>query len=363
MAKQKHKSIFFGWWEKMSMQVFSIDNDDVIKSCYATCKTTYAYALGNVVPLMQKLSIQRKVQSPKFYDRLADDIVNGCIMPPLTLAFVESNIEQFSGKPSSFFEKYINANIKSGFVLDGIQRLNTLKRISDNKKFKPDSSIFFNVLICPSNDKLLYRMITLNNGQKPMTARHQVEILLGNIYQFKGEEIEILSEKEATGGKARGSFKKASFINAYLAFLSDATNIDNKKIIEDKLDELLATRIIERGTSDTTVEFINVIGLVSKFSQVPETKKWFQNENHLIGFSVAMRQASVFNMVSQMSPEIFAEKIEFFDDAFSNADVSQFRVSNYRRKLAHQYFINLNKIDKDSMGEVEALAYLLDKID
>ena len=33
-------------------------------------------------------------------------------------------------------------------------------------------------------DRLLYRMITLNNGQKPMTARHQIEILASNIFDF-----------------------------------------------------------------------------------------------------------------------------------------------------------------------------------
>lgn len=347
----------------MSMQVFSVDNDYVINSCYVTCKTTYSYALGHIVPLMQKLSIQRKVQSQKFYDRLADDIVNGCIMPPLTLAFVEEDMDQFSDKKISYFKKYINDNINNGFVLDGIQRLNTLKRISDKEKFNPDSPLFFNILICPSNDKLLYRMITLNNGQKPMTARHQVEILLGNIYHFKGDEIQILSEKEATGGKARGAFKKSSFINAYLAFLSDATNIDNKKIIEEKLDELLATRIIERGTSNTSVEFTNVTSLISKFSQIQETKKWFQNENNLIGFSVSMRQPSQYKLIKKMEPDEFLDEIVFFDEAFSNADASQFRVGDYRRKLVNQYFTSLKKIKQESMSHVETLAYLLDKID
>ena len=272
----------------MSLDLFSIDKDHVINSHFIACKTTYAYALDHVVPLMQKFDAQRKIQGQKFYDRLADDILNGCIMPPLTLAFIENDLETFDDKDKKFFKEYIESKIENGFVLDGIQRLNTLRRISTKDNFNNSYPIFFNILICPSNDKLLYRMITLNNGQKPMTARHQVEVLLGNLYKFTGEEINILPEKDATGGKAHGSFKKSSFINAYLAFLSNSTNIDNKKIIENKLDELLATKIIEQGAKFNDVEFSNIIRCVSDFSASPEVKKWFQNENNLIGFSVAM---------------------------------------------------------------------------
>lgn len=345
----------------MAINIFSIDIDSVIDSYYLTSKATYRYALENIVPLMQKLEFQRKVQSPKFYERLSDDIVNGCIMPPLTLAFIESDTKRFKNKQSSFFERYIGKNIENGFVLDGIQRLNTLRKSAQKKNFDESLPIFFNILICPSNDKLLYRMITLNNGQKPMTARHQVEVLLSNIYQFQGDNINILTEKEAVGGKARGSFKKSSFINAYLSFLSDSTNIDNKKIIEEKLDELLATRIIEKGITKGKAEFSNVISLISEWSELNDIRKWFQNENNLIGFSVAMRDS--YQYVADMTPKEFSKEIIFFENLFSHTDVSKVRVSSYRRKMVSQYFKSLKRIDAEEMEPGEAFMFISDKVE
>lgn len=347
----------------MSLQVFSVDNDKVIHSFFVACRTTYDFSIKNIVPLIQKLDIQRKIQSKKFYSRLAEDIIKGCIMPPLTLAFIEDNGLKFKNKDNMFFEKYINSNINKGFVLDGIQRLTILKEASLNPNFNSKAPIFFNVLICPSYDKLLYRMITLNNGQKPMTMRHQIEILLGDRESFEGDGIKILSEREAVGKAARGSFKKSNFIDAYLAFISNTTDIDNKKIIESKLNELLASRIMESGASSTTVEFSDVISLVAKFSQDQSIQKWFKNENNLIGFSVAMRDSDIFNLIYNFNQVDFKKQAESFEEMFKCANVSQIRVSNYRRRMAFYYFKNLSTIIQEDMEPAEIFSWLSMKIE
>ena len=345
------------------MQIYSVDKDAVINSCFLTCKTNYKYALKYIIPLMQKLNMQRKIQNPKFYTRLGNDIINGCIMPPLTLAFIDNSINIDDLPNNIFFKKYIKDNIQNGFVLDGIQRLNTLLRVSKQCNFNPLLPIFFNILICPSQDKLLYRMITLNNGQKPMTARHQIEVLLENIYNFDNDNISIISEKDAVGSLARGSFKKSSFINAYSAFLSGTTNIDNKKIIESKLDELLAIKIIENGANNTKVEYTDVINLIAKYSQRDNVKKWFQNENNLIGFSVAMRNLHIFKLIKSFDIDEFNDLILLFERIFSNADVSQVRVGSLRRKLVYQFLIDLKRLRLDELEPVEALSILLEKFD
>lgn len=347
----------------MSLQLFSVDNDKVINSFFAACRTTYSYSIENIVPLIQKLDIQRKIQSRKFYSRLAEDIIKGCIMPPLTLAFIENDTSNFRNKDNVFFERYINNNINKGFVLDGIQRLTILKEVSTNSNFDLNAPIFFNVLICPSYDKLLYRMITLNNGQKPMTMRHQIEILLGDLELSGGDNIKILSEREAVGKAARGSFKRSDFIDAYLAFISNTTDIDNKKIIEDKLNELLASRIMDSGASSTTVEFPNVIYLISKFSQEPDIQKWFKNENNLIGFSVAMRNEDIFNTIQTFNQSEFKETIDFFEAIFKCIDVSKIRVSTYRRRMSYYYFSELNLFIQREMDATEASFYILRKIE
>lgn len=50
-------------------------------------------------------------------------------------------------------------------------------------------------------DRLLYRMITLNNGQKPMSARHQIEILASNMFDFDKLPILAVSEKNKSNKK------------------------------------------------------------------------------------------------------------------------------------------------------------------
>lgn len=343
------------------LKAHSLHRDKVIDSCFVSCETNYEFAMDKVVPLIEKLEIQRKVQNRKFYERLGDDICNGCIMPPLTMAFIDDNINFNQNNEIEDSERYINENIEKGFVLDGIQRLNTLKNVYSRNKFDAKRPIFFNILICPSHDKLLYRMITLNNGQKPMSARHQIEVLLGNTYSYHDENILIISEKAAGNKKIRGSFKKANFINAYLAFLSDSTSIDNKKIIEERLDELLATRIIEKGVTSVNFEFSEVIKLVGEFSTYEAARKWFQNENNLIGFAVGIRHS--YDRIAAMDSETFVDVIKLFELAFENADVSKIKVGNYRRRCVHTYFMYLSNILDNDMEPVEALSYILDRID
>jgi len=218
------------------MQVFSHDYDGVVGAVVSLARVDYSYALQNLHPLVNQLSEQRNTQSPKFYERLQRDILKRCLMPPITLAFIRDN-------PTDLVDiehvaKFVAENVSSGFILDGIQRLSTLKRAKDAAlvdavDFPGDQSLFVNVIICPSIDNLLYRMITLNNGQKPMTARHQVEILADSAFEFGDNELFLATEKSKTRRKV-GVFSRADFEVGYMAFLSASVNIDSQKLIQAK---------------------------------------------------------------------------------------------------------------------------------
>lgn len=60
--------------------------DNVIQSVYLTVMADYKFALEPLVPLIDKLDFQRSPLRKLFYSRLEKDIVNGCIMPFLTIA-------------------------------------------------------------------------------------------------------------------------------------------------------------------------------------------------------------------------------------------------------------------------------------
>lgn len=332
--------------DQMNIKLFTIDNDEVINSKFITGRTDYGFALNNFLPLIDRLEIQRQGQNPKFYSRLETDILKGCIMPPITLAFVglELNTEDLEK-----IEQIINNEIGNAFILDGLQRLRTLQRSAIRKDYSIDMNrpVFVNILLCDSMDKLLYRMITLNNGQKPMTARHQIEIIASNVYDFSNSSVTIQTEKHKSKKPIPGAFKQADFIKAYLAFLSKSINIENAKIIEAKMDELIADKILDINIKDQTVEFTQIIDLIDLFTiKNNSLKKWFQNVNNLIGFAAGI--SNTYKFISRLSSDEFYDHVLVFEKAFEYFDVSKIRVGDVRRKTLN-YFIN----HFEELGDVE----------
>jgi hypothetical protein len=320
----------------MTIKLYTIDKDEVINSDFITGKTNYKYALKHFIPIIDTLEIQRKGQNPKFYRRLEDDILKGCIMPPITLAFVGLKTNTVNLRQ---LERIINTKIKNAFILDGLQRMRALKRSYERKDILIDLNrpIFINILLCDSMDKLLYRMITLNNGQKPMTARHQIEIIASNVFDFSTSSVTIQTEKDNSKKKIPGAFRQADFIKAYLAFLSKSINIDNTKIIEEKMDELIADKILETNIKEQTVEFTDVIDLIGKLTKTNTyLKKWYQNENNIIGFCSSITQS--YKAITKTNIQDFEKQIKTFEAAFEYFDVSKIRVGDVRRKTL-AYFI------------------------
>ena len=331
----------------MKISINSIDDDLVIDSKFITGKTNYEFAVKKLYPLIDRLAIQRNLQNPSFYSRLRLDLLKGCVMPPITLAIIsDKNVLPVKINDA---EKYINEHISEAFILDGIQRINALHRTyvqpEIDKQIDLERPFFMNVLICKSMDNLLYRMITLNNGQKPMSANHQIEILLGNIYKFNEMEIIIQTEKEkGKKGKYEHSFDKSNIIKGYLAFLANSTAIDNKKIIEAKMDELIANKIINSRITEDALEFSSVISLINRLSNSEYLKKWFDNTNNLIGFCVGIRKS--FNHLDQISPNDFELSIKEFEKAFKGLNLSTIKLSKERRNLTEYYINHFNEISK-----------------
>lgn len=339
------------------MELFSIDFDNVIKSRYVTAAENYEFALNFLIPLIDRLDIQRNIQDSKFYSRLEKDLVKGCIMPAITLAFVDAEAVQIENKNE--LTKYFTNNIKEGFILDGIQRLNTLHRTYKLSGGELDMSriLFLNIVVCSSMDNLLYRMITLNNGQKPMSARHQIEILTANVFEFEDSNTPIFTEREANRLKIKVAFNKADFIKGYLAFLANSTNIENQKIIEEKLDELIADKILDSNVTDDGIEFSEVVTLINKLSLNDRLFKWFKNTNNLIGFCVGIRQS--FPLILNVTTNDFEKATKLFEQSFSSFNFSKIKVGRIRRNLVNHFIKNFDTLkDNDVLELVDTLSQI-----
>ena len=336
------------------MKIYEIDKDKVINAIVVSASITYREAVDKLVPLINKTEFQRKLQDRKFYEKLERDIVDGCIMPSITIAFVKKDLTLDSKRETikEFFEK----NFKNSFVLDGIQRLNTLSRVKDSKKIDLDKKLYLNVIFSDSVDKLLYRMITLNNGQKPMTPRHQVEVMMANVFDFDKLGITVQTEKERAVKIKMKSFNKSDLVQAYLAYMANSPMVDNKKIIQDKMDELIVSKIVSAEPIDDNSSFEKVINALAKFQKSPEALKWLKQANNLIGFAVGMKTSS--DSILNLSVEEFEDAINKFDQAFSDFNPSKIKMGKLRRELSNEYFKNFAKLkDLDSL---ELLEYFSD---
>ncbi len=269
-------------------------------------------------------------------------------MPPLTIAIVSD--EELAKEQLKDYQKFVNDNIEKAFILDGIQRLNTLKRVCDREELDLSKPIFLNIIICKSRDNLLYRMITLNNGQKPMTARHQIEMLASNIYDFKKLGIEIITEKETAQRRPRNAFKKSDIISAYIAFLSDTTTLESSKIIESKMDELIARKIISSRITTDGLEFSDVIKEIARFIEDDFLLKWFKNLNNLLGFCVGSKNS--FSKIQKTSISDFRNTIKTFEEAFAHLDVSKIKLSRERRKLTEYLFEKYHDLESSDSDEM-----------
>ncbi|MDQ2194798.1 MULTISPECIES: hypothetical protein [unclassified Vibrio] len=323
------------------LHVLDISYDEVVKSNLLNVKSDYKFAIEKLVPAIDRLDFQRNKQNAKFYERLATDIEQGCVMPSLTIALVVDDVSLYSEVDSS--EELLSKNIDKFFVLDGIQRVSTLnavyKKMGDNFPF--ERPIYLNVLICNSFDLLLYRMITLNNGQKPMTARHQIEIISSSIYDFDRYSIDYSTEKESKSRSAiKGAFKKSDLVKSYISFLSRSVNIDNNKIIEQKMDEIIARKIIESDIPNELHSFGDILDLVNNFCGNKKSKEWLVLSNNIIGFCVGARDN--YDYLQSLSYEKIDEYIDLFERSFSYIDVSKVKLGTVRRECVAYFFAKIS---------------------
>lgn len=332
------------------IEIFSVDKDEVIGSAVALGRTSYNFALDQLFPLLDRFGEQRKLQSKTFYSRLKSDILAGCIMPPITLAFVDVPASKLND--TAAVQEFIQENIETGYILDGMQRLNTLKDASEEDSFEGTRPIFVNVIVAEKYDLLLYRMITLNNGQKPMTARHQIEMLTGPAIDLSAADFPIVTEKETEKGRTTGAFRKSDIVEAYTAYLTNNVNNQNKKIIESKLNEILVGRVMESNISEEQVTFSDILREVGRLSENDGVKTWLKLGNNLIGFSVGAKRS--LQRLQAMDPDEFAQAIVKFDTAFDAINPSKVNVGKVRRELSSFFISGIGDFAEASVDDIEA---------
>ena len=179
------------------------------------------------------------------YSLLKKDLIQGCIMPPIVLAY--SEIVDANADIITVLKNDRN-RIK---ILDGLQRSYTIKDIiNDIRKgdlvIEDDHNPLNNLIRVEvyaglSKVGLLYRMLTLNTGQTQMTTRHQIEIIYSDYKEnCNVQGVKLISEVDDITPKFLGEYKFRDVVDGFTSYLQ------KNYLTLDRLDILENVKNLER---------------------------------------------------------------------------------------------------------------------
>lgn len=208
----------------------------------------------------ENFTIQRRRENHKAYRRLKVDIAGGALLPSITLAVKPDKVgaivplfEKAEADPS-LYRELASALSTQGQVdiLDGLQRTYI---ITDLKKegiaFVKNQNLHVEFWLEADIDKLIYRIIILNAGQKPMSIRHQIELLFMSLktsIEKQIPDLDIYTERENTRRTKAKKFALSAIVSAYQAFITGSAELQKGNVI--------ANQLLESNALDATEEEI-----------------------------------------------------------------------------------------------------------
>lgn len=300
----------------MRLQVLGLDYDRRIQSFMVSARADYEWYLAKTEGSEANLAIQRDIiKGSKPYKNLRADLRMGCILPTVVLAV--RNID------ASVTQKY---DVKSGFIdasdadieklqaalfdvtpdnvdiVDGLQRTNALRQTYQDLEETERStflsrSLRLEIWVQIPFYSLAYRMLLLNAGQRPMSMKHQIDILSGGLAQdlmdIRG--IEIVKLKDHKRRVRPGQFHLSTLAQAFQAWVQKSPNVDRTNLVVETMvvDEALESLGIDLSSDSTSQyrdsfrEFVQwMVDL--DFAVGEENNRFFGNDTVVLGFSAAV---------------------------------------------------------------------------
>ncbi|TSD66308.1 hypothetical protein FFF34_002585 [Inquilinus sp. KBS0705] len=227
------------------MDIISVLVDHRINAANVLAEFTIEEYLKSADSMINNNPFQRKTvkSSGTVYSLLRDDLKQGCIIPPIVLALNNDPLtERNSENEKTIYKNYIENNIKEALILDGLQRTNNIIDANDelqkendplalNKylNYKIRVEIYFGI----NKIGILYRMLTLNTGQTPMSIRHQIEILYSDYLKQPTNGIRLIREIDS-GSKGFGRYSFKDVIEGLTSYLMrDYLTFDRGDVLEN----------------------------------------------------------------------------------------------------------------------------------
>lgn len=275
-------------------------------------------------------SIQRRKEKFSAYSQMKGDIVNGTLLPTITLAVP---IDKVSGVIDAY-KSGDNQRVRDALlwaaplnILDGLQRTYILRDLLDSgHNFPENQTVHLEIRAEPDLRHLIYRIIVLNAGQKPMSMRHQIEILslsLKDVLENEIPRLELVPEVDGGRRTKARKFALDRISSAYHAFIIKSPEIEKQNLVAQRLSE---ESVLHQEISQFGEQFVDFINVLKKYCVIDDAVEpfaprgdgdlsalnWLGTENTINAFFAAVsdfgsdheRKARINNALDSLAESI-----------------------------------------------------------
>ena len=208
---------------------------------------------------------KRVKNSSTVYALLKKDLRSNCTMPPIVLAIKAEKMNHLLN-PFDIEEDQIKSLFKPEnlIILDGLQRTYTILDLVEELTKENNSEVLENVMnnsirvevyLGINKIGILYRMLTLNTGQTPMSIRHQIEMLYSDYAENNIEDVRLFKETDSKSVRNIGEYQFRDVFEGFNSYLDrDELGISRNEVLENiqNLEKLA----LENGSSDLFKDYI-----------------------------------------------------------------------------------------------------------
>lgn len=378
------------------MKIMSKIYDQRINSWNVYVESSFGEYLQFAKKIIHNNDLQRKrVKTSKtIYSLLKSDLQQGCIMPPLVLALTEIGVLDPQNPDEEKLLAYINENSENVLILDGLQRTYTLIDADDEMKLKEqkeyekflNNKLRLEIYVEINKFGILYRMLTLNTGQTPMSARHQLEMLYSNMLDTEIDGVRLITDKEGKADPDENEFIFKNAIEGFNSYMNrnelplDRQDIlDNVKVLEHMADENIAEDLFKEFL-ETYIKIFTTLRKITENHVVTEedlqeyqisespfgkkVSKIFSSSQALTGFGAAagkMKDLCIIRSLADFADML--EKLEENNDGYAwmmellakldSIKSSSKKIGNAQRMFFQYFFRELFNTESDSYLNLE----------
>ena len=378
------------------MKIMSKIYDQRINSWNVYVESSFGEYLQFAKKTIHNNDLQRKrVKTSKtIYSLLKSDLQQGCIMPPLVLALTEIGVLDPQNPDEEKLLAYINENSENVLILDGLQRTYTLIDADDEMKLKEqkeyekflNNKLRLEIYVEINKFGILYRMLTLNTGQTPMSARHQLEMLYSNMLDTEIDGVRLITDKEGKADPDENEFIFKNAIEGFNSYMNrnelplDRQDIlDNVKVLEHMADENIAEDLFKEFL-ETYIKIFTTLRKITENHVVTEedlqeyqisespfgkkVSKIFSSSQALTGFGAAagkMKDLGIIRSLADFADML--EKLEENNDGYAwmmellakldSIKSSSKKIGNAQRMFFQYFFRELFNTESDSYLNLE----------